>query len=137
MYKVTKRINFCYGHRLLKYAGKCRHLHGHNAIAELDVAAETLDEIGFVRDFGDIKHIIKSWIDATLDHRMILCRDDPLVAVLQEHQEEIFLVNENPTAEVIAKMICDYATSQKIPVTEVRLWETPDAYATYIPPPHS
>ena len=37
MYVVTKRIEFCYGHRLLDYDGVCKHPHGHNAIAEIDV----------------------------------------------------------------------------------------------------
>ncbi|MDP2600705.1 MAG: 6-carboxytetrahydropterin synthase, partial [Deltaproteobacteria bacterium] len=46
MYTVTKTIHFCYGHRLLNYNGKCRHLHGHNARVEIDVAAETLDSLG-------------------------------------------------------------------------------------------
>ena len=30
MFTVSREIDFCYGHRLLNYAGKCRHLHGHN-----------------------------------------------------------------------------------------------------------
>src|SRR5688572_28648265 len=34
MYSVTKRIEFCYGHRLLDYDGICKHPHGHNAVAE-------------------------------------------------------------------------------------------------------
>ena len=34
MYLVTKRIEFCYGHRLLDYDGVCKHPHGHNAVAE-------------------------------------------------------------------------------------------------------
>ena len=34
MYSVTKRIDFCYGHRLLDYEGVCRHPHGHNAVVE-------------------------------------------------------------------------------------------------------
>ena len=33
MFRVTKEIHFCYGHRLLNYDGKCRHLHGHNGRA--------------------------------------------------------------------------------------------------------
>ena len=37
MYSVTKRIEFCYGHRLLDYDGVCKHPHGHNAIAEIEV----------------------------------------------------------------------------------------------------
>ena len=35
MYRVTKEIRFCYGHRLLNYSGECRHLHGHNGLAEI------------------------------------------------------------------------------------------------------
>ena len=31
MYRVTREIDFCYGHRLLNYAGKCRYLHGTTA----------------------------------------------------------------------------------------------------------
>ena len=37
MYSVTKRIDFCYGHRLLDYDGVCKHPHGHNAVAEIEV----------------------------------------------------------------------------------------------------
>ena len=37
MYSVTKRIDFCYGHRLLNYDGVCKHPHGHNAVAEIEV----------------------------------------------------------------------------------------------------
>ena len=36
MYSVTKRIEFCYGHRLMNYDGVCRHPHGHNAVVEID-----------------------------------------------------------------------------------------------------
>src|SRR5262245_17892402 len=35
MYLVTKRIDFCYGHRLLDYGGICKHPHGHNAVVEV------------------------------------------------------------------------------------------------------
>jgi 6-pyruvoyltetrahydropterin/6-carboxytetrahydropterin synthase len=37
----------------------------------------------------------------------------------------------NPTAENIAKLIFEHARSQKLPVTEVRLWETPTSFAAY------
>ena len=33
MFRVSQNIEFCYGHRLLNYSGKCRHLHGHNGRA--------------------------------------------------------------------------------------------------------
>jgi 6-pyruvoyltetrahydropterin/6-carboxytetrahydropterin synthase len=40
-------------------------------------------------------------------------------------------VERNPTAETVAQLIFEYAVSQGFPVVEVRLWETPDSYATY------
>ena len=40
MYSVTKRIDFCYGHRLLDYDGVCKHPHGHNALVEVDVRTD-------------------------------------------------------------------------------------------------
>ena len=55
MYSVTKRIDFCYGHRLLDYDGVCKHPHGHNAVAEIEVRTETLDKRNMVVDFTDIK----------------------------------------------------------------------------------
>ena len=43
MYRVTREIYFCYGHRLLNYEGKCRYLHGHNGRAVITLAAPALD----------------------------------------------------------------------------------------------
>ncbi len=131
MYKVTRTIEFCYGHRLLNYKGKCRHLHGHNAKAEIELYAETLDSLGMVRDFEVIKRVVQVWIDENLDHKMILCKDDSLIPVLKELKEEHFIIDENPTAEAISKLIYDYAASQNLPVSEVRLWETPRSCASY------
>lgn len=131
MYKVTRCIEFCYGHRLLNYSGKCRHLHGHNAKAEIELYAEALDQLGMVRDFEVIKKVVQVWIDENLDHKMILCKDDPLIPSLNDLEESHFIIGQNPTAEAISKLIYDYASSQKLPVSEVRLWETPKSYATY------
>ena len=131
MYSVTKRIEFCYGHRLLNHDGICRHLHGHNAAAEIDIRSDQLDSRSMVCDFSDIKHVVKSWIDEHIDHKMILRRDDPLVEVLRQQHEPVFIVDANPTVEHIAKIIYDYAKSQGFPVHAVRVWETPTSSATY------
>ncbi len=133
MFRVTREIDFCYGHRLLNYRGKCRHLHGHNAKVIITVEASRLDEQGMVIDFGDLKDVVSRWIDDHLDHRMILSRDDPAVPVLQELGEPLYLLQTNPTAENIAKQIADFAIEKGFPVVEVRLWETPRCFATYCP----
>jgi 6-pyruvoyltetrahydropterin/6-carboxytetrahydropterin synthase len=131
MYSATKRIDFCYGHRLLDYDGVCKHPHGHNAVVEVDVRTNDLDARSMVSDFGDIKRIVKGWIDEHIDHRMILRRDDPLVKPLLDLGEPVFLVDSNPTAEFLARIIFDYAASQNLPVQAVRVWETPTSYAAY------
>ena len=131
MYSVTKVIQFCYGHRLLNYDGKCRYLHGHNGTVEIELTSERLDARGMVRDFGEIKQTIQTWIDRELDHKMLLCRRDPVVTTLQRLGEPLFLMDANPTAEAIAELIFQYAVSQGFPVTSVRLWETDRSVATY------
>ena len=133
MFSVTQEIDFCYGHRLLNYAGKCRHLHGHNARAIIVLEGEHLDSRGMLVDFSDIKAELRTWIDKQLDHRMILCRHDPVVALLQQTGEPLYLIDENPTAENIAKLIYNVAQKFAFPVVEVSLWETPRSCATYRP----
>ena len=131
MISVTKRIDFCYGHRLLDYDGICKHPHGHNAVAEIEVRTDALDTRNMVVDFSDIKRVVKGWIDRELDHKMILRHDDPLVKPLQSLGEPIFIVDSNPTVERIARLIYDMSREQGLPVVRVTVWETPTSWATY------
>jgi 6-pyruvoyltetrahydropterin/6-carboxytetrahydropterin synthase len=133
MFRVTRQIDFCYGHRLLHYDGKCKHLHGHNGRAVIAIEAERLDARGMVMDFSEIKSVVSGWIDAELDHRMLLHRQDPLVDLLRQAGEPLFLMDENPTAENIARLIFEFAQSKQFPIVECRLWETPNCFATYRP----
>lgn len=87
MYRVHKRLEISGSHRLnLDYESKCSNLHGHNWIINIFMQSETLDKNGMVYDFA----IIKKKITDMLDHK---------------HLNEIF--DFNPTAENIAKWICD------------------------------
>ncbi len=131
MYSVIKRIDFCYGHRLLDYDGVCKHPHGHNAVAEVEVQTGSLDQRNMVCDFGEIKSVVKGWIDAELDHKMILRHDDPLVKPLQALGEPVYIVESNPTVERIARLIFDEASRAGFPVVSVRVWETPSSFALY------
>lgn len=131
MYLVTKRIDFCYGHRLLDYDGICKHPHGHNAVVEVDVRTDQLDSRNMVADFSDIKRLVKGWIDRELDHKMILRHDDPLVAPLEQLGEPIYKLDSNPTVERLAKLVYDQSRSFGLDVVAVRIWETPSAFAEY------
>jgi 6-pyruvoyltetrahydropterin/6-carboxytetrahydropterin synthase len=131
MFSVTREITFCYGHRLLNYDGKCRHLHGHNGRAVITLETDRLDDLGMVVDFSRLKRVVSSWIDETLDHKMLLHRDDPVLAFLRQQGEPIYVLDVNPTAENIAKLIFEYAAAQGFPVVEVKLWETESCFAAY------
>ena len=131
MHRVAREIHFCYGHRLLNYEGKCRHLHGHNGKAVIMLEAEHLDAQGMVVDFSRLKRVVGGWIDEALDHKMLLHRDDPVLAFLRAQGEPVFVMDVNPTAENIARLIYNYAAARGFPVVEVQLWETDACQASY------
>ena len=100
MYKIKKTLEIAAAHKLdLNYESKCTSLHGHNWIVTVYLAAETLNENGMIMDFTEIKQKITH----QLDHK-----------ILNE------VVPFNPTAENLAKYICDQLqpTCYKVKVTE-------------------
>jgi len=131
MFSVARDFSFSYGHRLYRYEGKCRRLHGHNARARVVIDCEELDEQGMALDFVNIKSSIGNWIDEELDHRVLLSKDDPLAKTLLEVGEPVVLFDGNPTAELLAKTIFDRAFSLGMNVKKVDFWETEKCRATY------
>ncbi len=131
MFQIRQTFEFCYGHRLLGYEGKCRHLHGHNGRVEVVLESPRLDDRGMVVDFGELKRKLRTWVEQNLDHRMILRRDDPAAAKLCELGEPVVLLQQNPTAENLAKLIFEQARQLGLPVVAVSLWETSSSCATW------
>ncbi|MBI3550658.1 MAG: 6-carboxytetrahydropterin synthase QueD [Elusimicrobia bacterium] len=130
-FSVTRLIHFCYGHRLLNYSGKCKNLHGHNGLIEITIRGRTLDRLGMVMDFEEIKSKVQTWVDRELDHKMLLNERDPIIPMIRKFGQPFVTVKGNPTAENIARMIYNYARSKRLPVASVRLWETRNSYAEY------
>jgi len=86
MFTISKRIEVAGAHRLhLPYKSKCRKLHGHNWIVNVEISGKYVNEVGMLLDFTHIKDIVNM-----LDH-------DDLNQILPD--------NLNPTAENIAKWI--------------------------------
>ena len=106
MFKVTKELYFCYGHRLLNYTGKCRNLHGHNGKAVITLKPRRWTSWGWSwtsprsRRDRDVDRRVA-------DHKMLLHRDDPVITELQRQGERSWVMDVNPTAENIAKLIFD------------------------------
>jgi len=134
VYRITKNLSFCYGHRLINHPGKCRHLHGHSARVAITLESKELDEQGMVCDFSDLKQFVGQWISKTLDHNMLLHKNDPVLPLLQEAGERLMVVDDHPTAEFLAKLIYDYVSKGGFPVTNVSVWETDSANASYSSP---
>lgn len=131
MYTISREFSFCYGHRLLDYNGKCAHVHGHNGHAILTLESESLDSRGMVLDFGDLKAGIGAWIEEEIDHKMLLQKDDPLVPVLLAANEPLYLMDVNPTAENIARLLYEKAEAMNYPIHRVEFRETAKCTASY------
>ena len=59
--------------------------------------------------------------------------EGPGAAAAANAREPVYIINANPTAENLAKLIYDHAKRMRFPVTSVRLWETDSSFATYRP----
>ena len=96
--------------------------------------SERLDVSGMVADFDDLKETVGRWIEENLDHRMILARQDPLTAVFRVLNEPMFLLDGNPTAENLAKLIFDRTVEFGFPVVSVTFGETEKCSAKFLSP---
>ena len=99
MFYVEKRIEISAAHNLmLSYESKCEDLHGHNWIIVVYCKAKELNRDGMVTDFTHIKKVVND----TFDHKYI---ND--------------ILDVNPSAENIAKWICDHVENfYKVSVQE-------------------
>ncbi|MBI5512572.1 MAG: 6-carboxytetrahydropterin synthase [Deltaproteobacteria bacterium] len=131
MFRVSEEVRFCYGHRLLDYVGRCARVHGHNARVQAVLEAPALDARGFVVDFLQVEEALRRWVDETLDHRLLLRHDDPLIPRLVEAREDFLALPFNPTAENLARMVFERLRDQGLPVVSVRFWETDTSVASY------
>jgi 6-pyruvoyltetrahydropterin/6-carboxytetrahydropterin synthase len=131
MFTVSRDFHFCYGHRLLGHGGRCAHLHGHNGVVRITLRSDSLDELGMVVDFAEVKRKLGDWIDSELDHKLLLSQSDPLLDVLRAAGEPVNIMQSNPTAENIARLIYEKSVVFGFSVLSVTFWETENCFATY------
>lgn len=117
-FTISKDFTFSASHQLtgLPEDHPCSRLHGHNFVVRLSLASDTLDEVGFVLDYNDLRDF-GNWLDYSFDHR---------------HLNDV--VWFNPTSELMARYIYSMAkTTFGLPVESVGWSETPKTWAVYRP----
>lgn len=151
-YRLCRRFTVESGHMLSKHAGACRFPHGHTRTIEVVLTGPNLDENGMLVDFKAVKLALTEYFDR-YDHSMAVNSTDPFLPAMKEAFPSRALVvfdDTEPTTEVIAKDLFDYATQVfaegfevsmkevvytippgKARVERVRVWETPASWAEY------
>ena len=135
MHLIRVEISFDSGHRLLDYEGKCAFPHGHTYRAEIFLEAASLDSLGVVHDFTDLRGRVKAWIDDNWDHAFLAnSRDTELIAGLAPVAKGRLyqFQGENPSCEVMSRELFKQVRELcGVVPAKVRLWESLNQYAEY------
>jgi 6-pyruvoyltetrahydropterin/6-carboxytetrahydropterin synthase len=122
MHTANRYHDISCGHRVVGHEGKCRHLHGHNYrihfTCEAALNVMSLDSIGRVIDFSEIKRRLCMWLEENWDHKFLVWDLDPMFKQISTtaklepelahmYLESIVRVPFNPTAENIAQHLVE------------------------------
>lgn len=116
MHTITKEFAFEAAHHLpqMPDGHQCKRPHGHSYVVVVELQADTLDQYGFVKDYGELVGI-KRDIDGQLDHRNL---GDVFGAI-------------NTTAERLAENLYTRWRALYPQLTAVTVRETAKTSATY------
>ena len=150
MFRICKTFEFESGHVLSKSRDGCRFPHGHSRRVEVVLTAQQLDDNDMVCDFRWIKLALAD-ILTRLDHATCINDSDPRLENFKRmHVRLEIFKGQDPTSEVIARMIFDhledklaqatelisengdiYSLSPSVSLKSLRLWETSTSWAQY------
>jgi 6-pyruvoyltetrahydropterin/6-carboxytetrahydropterin synthase len=129
---LTTSYVFDAAHRIAGHPGKCAWLHGHTYHLEVTVSSPTLNPLGMVMDFDDLRDAVRKAVLDLWDHATLLAADDPLgpaiSAVQREAPNRVVLLPGHPTAEVLTREAWTRLESQLpvgIALERVAIRETP------------
>ncbi len=119
MYKVKVVESFSAAHFLRNYKGKCESLHGHNWKVEAEVSSNSLDSLGLVIDFKELKEKLRKILEE-LDHKLLNDLD--------------YFKEKNPTSEEIAFYIFSklkHQLPEGCKLVRISVWEKDTSCASY------
>ena len=124
-YELNKDFHFAAAHSIPhETAGKCQYVHGHTYYANVTIAGEDLNELGFLVNFQTIKKLLHD----RFDHGVM--NDDEFFSERS---------NEFPSTEVVARLMYEIiqeyldTTENKPTCLQIFLRETPTSYVVYRP----
>ncbi len=137
MYILKTKKAFDSAHFLKDYEGKCRNIHGHRWIVEIEVKSEALGEEGQLRgmcvDFSTLKEELEREIEF-FDHALIIEKGslkEKTTEALLEEGFELKPVDFRPTAENFAKYFYGRFKEKGYAVHRAAVYETPSNCAVY------
>jgi len=120
MFELSIRTHFSAAHRLVGYEGPCANPHGHNWDVEVFVRGFSLNELGMLIDFKNIKEAVRAAMNE-VDHCDL-------------NQLPVF-VRQNPTSENLARYLYEQLSKNMngaaLKVYKVTVCETPGTTASY------
>lgn len=116
MFIIKKEFHFSASHQIksLPADHPCARLHGHNYRVEVELSSETLNSVGFVRDYRELS-ALKTYLDDHVDHY---------------HLNDV-LGDDCVTAEQMARHFYQWCKEKWPEVSAVRVSETPKTWAEY------
>ncbi len=142
--RIEREYHFYAGHRNQTLGGKCANIHGHRYGVTVVIRPERT-RAGITMEFADIDRTVKP-ILAYYDHALMIDRNDPLHAVLDENFDlhwgetppdytgspmKVVVFDEETSAENLARKLFTSFHRALLPVVEVRLRETDSSVVVY------
>jgi len=152
MYKIAIEREFDMAH-IVETEGKCGRIHGHRWKLVVELEADNLREDGMIVDFTELKSVVDRHIVDRLDHRLLIPErfindsdaENVYFSINKKKyavpKEDVKTYNiENATSECIVEAIYHILRvyfkadiDDKFKISKIKLYETPTAYAEYIP----
>jgi 6-pyruvoyltetrahydropterin/6-carboxytetrahydropterin synthase len=147
-YRICKSFEIENGHMLSKHPDLCKFPHGHSRKVEFVLEADELDANEMVCDFKLLKEAMHDYLQR-FDHALCVNSRDPNFKYLKAVYGDriIAFENEDPTTEILAKVIHDelknrlnahsknpeakYPLQTEVRIRSVRVWETTSSWAEY------
>jgi 6-pyruvoyltetrahydropterin/6-carboxytetrahydropterin synthase len=119
-YTIFKDFTFAAAHFIPDHPGKCRFLHGHNYRVRVHVRATTLDRLGMVMDFADLKRVTEEVV-GPWDHQVL--NDFPEFKTMTSTAENV--------AGHVFRAMAERLDDERVRVAKVEVWESESSCATF------